>query len=67
MLNAFASLKCSKKCQHNVQKPSTIHSTKISGVRFEHFLGEGEGGFRSIPLKESFARSLAIAQWSGFR
>ena len=21
MLNAFASLKCSKKCQHNVQKP----------------------------------------------
>ena len=22
MLNAFASLKCSKKCKHNVQKPS---------------------------------------------
>ena len=22
MLNAFASLKCSKKCEHNVQKPS---------------------------------------------
>ena len=26
MLNAFASLKCSKKCQHNVQKPN--HGTK---------------------------------------
>ena len=26
MLNAFASLKCSKKCQHNVQKPNHKHS-----------------------------------------
>ena len=24
MLNAFASLKCSKKCQHNVQKPTQL-------------------------------------------
>ena len=37
MLNAFASLKCSKKCQHNVQKPTksilylgllTLHGTR---------------------------------------
>ena len=26
MLNAFSSLKCSKKCQHNVQKPNHKHS-----------------------------------------
>ena len=27
MPNAFASLKCSKKCQHNVQKPTSITIT----------------------------------------
>ena len=32
MLNAFASLKCSKKCWHNVQKPNCI-STSVSRVR----------------------------------
>ena len=31
MLNAFASLKCSKKCQHNVQKPrqKSVHCGQI--------------------------------------
>ena len=28
MLNAFASLKCLKKCQHNVQKPTTGQNRK---------------------------------------
>ena len=30
MLNAFASLKCSKKCYHNVQKPSPERPTLTS-------------------------------------
>ena len=34
MLNAFASLKCSKKCQHNVQKP-TSKEIKIFNLRGE--------------------------------
>ena len=29
MLNAFASLKCSKKCLHNVQKPSGIDKVSV--------------------------------------
>ena len=37
MLNAFALLKCSKKCQHNVQKPSlnmlTAKGHHMSSVR----------------------------------
>ena len=28
MLNAFASLKCSKKCEHNVQRPTDVASQR---------------------------------------
>ena len=29
MLNAFASLKCSKKCEHNVQRPTDFLPSEI--------------------------------------
>ena len=35
MLNAFASLKCSKKCEHNVQKPSRgVPNENLFNFRF---------------------------------
>ena len=30
MLNAFASLKCSKKCWHNVQKPTHVRNSLVA-------------------------------------
>ena len=50
MLNAFASLKCSKKCEHNVQRPIPVFTLKnpcmndndyqqmlASAYKFHHF------------------------------
>ena len=49
MLNAFASLKCSKNCQHNVQKPTQLdldlvclYSGKLATPKIEKVLLQAE-------------------------
>ena len=62
MLNAFPSLKCSKKCQHNVQKP-----TQGSLLHLIYFFAYG-GIKNPLPypkhmLRAHYSMSLATVIW----
>ena len=52
MLNAFASLKCSKKCEHNVQRPTSDMECPKQGSQLVKCLADNrlmsDSGVRKI-------------------
>ena len=58
MLNAFASLKCSKKCQHNVQNPKPERHKTTGSLRNE----DGDDNEDFI-LKYEFALFISLRNY----